>query len=52
MVKNNNNKVNNYINIVNDLKGLGLLNRRKKRKSQRDPLQGKVIYKPQGISGI
>ena len=52
MVKNNNNKVNNIINIVNDLKGLGLLNRRRKRRSQRDPQQGKVIYKPQRISGI
>ena len=52
MVKNNNNKVNNYINIVNDLKGLGLLNKRKKRIRQSNPQQAKVIYKPQGISGI
>ena len=55
MVKNShNNKVNNYINIVNDLKGLGLLQRRRRRRSneERDKQQQRTIYKPQGISGI
>ena len=52
MVKNShNNKVNNYINIVNDLKGLGLLQRRRKRRQYTDPTQPKIQAKPQ-ISGI
>ena len=57
MVKNShNNKVNNYINIVNDLKGLGLLQKRKKRSSseEREKQQQRtnIQVKPQGISGI
>jgi hypothetical protein len=56
MVKNShNNKVNNYINIVNDLKGLGLLQKRRRKRSnseEREKQQKSMIYKPQGISGI
>ena len=55
MVKNNNNKVNNYINIVNDLKDLGIIKRRKRRRSNNEPSQQRqAIIKtiPQGISGI
>ena len=55
MVKNShNNKINNYINIVNDLKGLGLLQRRRRRRSNGEPTQQKASQqtKPQGISGI
>jgi len=55
----NNDKVNNnnynYIHIVNDLKDLGLLQKRRKRSSseEREKQQQKsMIYKPQGISGI
>jgi hypothetical protein len=54
MVKNShNNKVNNYINIVNDLKGLGLLQRKRRRASTSTTgsTQSKQQAKPQ-ISGI
>ena len=54
MVKNShNNKVNNYINIVNDLKGLGLLQRKRRRASTSATglTQSKQQAKPQ-ISGI
>ena len=44
MVKNShNNKVNNYINIVNDLKGLGLLQRKRRRQAQQQKLQPKIV---------
>ena len=53
MVKNShNNKINNYINIVNDLKGLGLLQKRRKSNRVGTQQKSKIQAKPQGISGI
>lgn len=51
MVNKNNNKVSNYINIVNDLKGLGLLKRKRRRQSTEQT--GKVIINPnRQLTGI
>ena len=52
MVKNShNNKVNNYINIVNDLKGLGLL-QRKRRRTRSEAVQSSKVQAKSQFSGI
>lgn len=53
MVNKNNNKNTNVINIINDLKGLGLLKSKRKRRRQSSEQVGKVIINPnRQLTGI
>ena len=53
MVNKNNNKNTNIINIVNDLKGLGLLKSKRKRRRQLSEPSGKIQINPQRkLTGI